>query len=94
MVTRCAVRAGFVRFLHDHHRSYRQLSFQKKDCLGRRISRCVTGFQARIATLSGLAGTGNLGPLQFPARLETPAAPPTFILSYALKDFFIRLLLP
>ena len=78
MVNRCAVRAGFVRFINDHRRCYRQLTFQKKDCLGRRISRCVTGFQARIATLSGtFAGTGKLGPLQFPpARLETPAAAP------------------
>ena len=33
MVNRCAVRAGFVRFLHDHRRSYHQLTFQKKRLL-------------------------------------------------------------
>ena len=73
-----AVRAGFVCFLHDHRRCYRQLTFQKEDCLERGISQCVTGFQARIAALNGtFAGTGNLGPLQFPpAPLETPAAAP------------------
>ena len=76
MVTRCAVRAGFVRFLHDHRRSYRQLTFQKRDCLGRRISRCVIGFQARTAQRD-LGRDRNLSPLRFPpARLEAPSAAP------------------
>lgn len=98
MVTRCAVLAGFVRLLHDHRCSYRELTFQKRDCLGRRISRALLG--SKRGPLSGtLAGTATwvLYGFRRPAwklHRRPPSFAPTLILSSAVKDLLIRSLLP